>query len=381
MSEALYIQHGEKLIRVELDAYSCENDFQILLASHPDLLAGDQIDPFNPRQWLLVAREAAILSEEGGNDRWSLDLLFIDQEAIPTLVEVKRKSDTRLRREVVGQMMDYAANSVTYWADQTLKDQFYQTAEEYGNDPEATLNAFLQEHSNQQSDEEDFWKEANENLRNGKVRLVFVADRIPPELQRTVEFLNERMRPTEVLALELRRYSGGAFSTHIPRILGQTSAAQMIKREGKISKLASRRFWNETSFFENASARLTPTQVASLHKVLEFCKSNCFDKIDWGTGSVYGSFNPKISAISKRAPITVWSGGRLDLKLGWLEDSDTACTFRDLLRNHIKNASLPLQYEHEGILHISIFDWEQWIDRLLAAICSAAQETLDSARK
>ena len=250
-------------------------------------------------------------------------------------MEVKRKSDTRLRREVVGQMMDYAANAITYWADRTLKEQFHQTVEEQGNNPKATLDAFLQEHSNQQSDEEDFWQEANENLRNGKVRLVFVADRIPPELQRTVEFLNERMRPTEVLALELRRYSGGAFSTHIPRVLGQTSAAQMIKRGGKISKLASRHVWDETSFFKKASTLLKPTEVANLHKVLDFCKSNCFDKIDWGTGSVYGSFNPKISAISKRAPITVWSGGRLDLKLGWLEDSDTACTFRDLLRSHI----------------------------------------------
>ena len=28
----------------------------------------------------------------------------------PTLVEVKRSSDTRIRREVVGQMLDYAAN-------------------------------------------------------------------------------------------------------------------------------------------------------------------------------------------------------------------------------------------------------------------------------
>jgi hypothetical protein len=33
-----------------------------------------------------------------------------DQNAVPTLVEVKRSSDTRIRREVVGQMLDYAAN-------------------------------------------------------------------------------------------------------------------------------------------------------------------------------------------------------------------------------------------------------------------------------
>ena len=33
----------------------------------------------------------------------------LDQDAIPTLVKVERSSDTRVRCEVVGQMLDYAA--------------------------------------------------------------------------------------------------------------------------------------------------------------------------------------------------------------------------------------------------------------------------------
>jgi hypothetical protein len=40
--------------------------------------------------------------------------LIIDQHAIPTLVEVKRSTDTRIRREVVSQMLDYAANADNY---------------------------------------------------------------------------------------------------------------------------------------------------------------------------------------------------------------------------------------------------------------------------
>ena len=71
--------------------------------------------PSEPRRWLLIAREAGIPDAEGGQARWSLDHLFIDQDAIPTLVEVKRSSDTRLRREVVGQMLDYATNVVAHW--------------------------------------------------------------------------------------------------------------------------------------------------------------------------------------------------------------------------------------------------------------------------
>jgi len=62
------------------------------------LLAGDQIDRNTPRQWLLIAPEMALPSEEDGSSRWAVDHLFLDQEAIPTIVEVKRSSIKKRRR-------------------------------------------------------------------------------------------------------------------------------------------------------------------------------------------------------------------------------------------------------------------------------------------
>jgi hypothetical protein len=38
--------------------------------------------------------------------RWSVDHVFPDQDAVPTIVEVKRRSNTRIRREVVGRMLN-----------------------------------------------------------------------------------------------------------------------------------------------------------------------------------------------------------------------------------------------------------------------------------
>src|SRR5690606_506834 len=98
-----------------------ESVLQQLLASYPDLLAGEQVDPNDPRRWLLVRREMSVAEEEGGAGRWSLDHLFIDQQGVPTLVEVKRSSNTQIRREVVGQMLDYAANGSAYWAVEELR--------------------------------------------------------------------------------------------------------------------------------------------------------------------------------------------------------------------------------------------------------------------
>ena len=111
----IYLREKGGLVPMTEARYDAEDILQRLLAEYPDLLAGDQMRPSEPRRWLLITREAGIPDADGGQPRWSLDHLFIDQDAVPTLVEVKRSSDTRLRREVVGQMLDYAANVVAYW--------------------------------------------------------------------------------------------------------------------------------------------------------------------------------------------------------------------------------------------------------------------------
>ena len=51
----------------------------------------------------LLKRELGIPSQETGGERFSLDHLFLDEAGILTLVELKRSSDTRLRRGVMGQ--------------------------------------------------------------------------------------------------------------------------------------------------------------------------------------------------------------------------------------------------------------------------------------
>jgi hypothetical protein len=90
------------------------------LTNHPILLAGDQ--EAEPRKrWLLIQAEMGIGEDPERNARWSLDHLFLDEEGIPTLVEVKRSTDTRIRREVVGQMLDYAANAGVYWGIERIR--------------------------------------------------------------------------------------------------------------------------------------------------------------------------------------------------------------------------------------------------------------------
>ena len=89
----IYLIRGENDL-VEMTSRPFENEdlFQKLLAQYPRILGGYQFDREAPRKWLLITREAPIPDQEEGADRWSVDHLFLDQDAVPTLVEVNRSS-------------------------------------------------------------------------------------------------------------------------------------------------------------------------------------------------------------------------------------------------------------------------------------------------
>ena len=108
------LKNDNELIEMEEREYPSELILQELVADYPNLLAGHEMDGENPRKWLLVKKEQELYSPDEGSNVVYLDHLFLDQDGVPTLVEVKRSSDTRIRREVVGQMLDYASNAVVY---------------------------------------------------------------------------------------------------------------------------------------------------------------------------------------------------------------------------------------------------------------------------
>ena len=255
------------LIPMEEAPYDSEDILQEMLAKHSDLLAGEQIDRDVPRRWLLVMREMSVPDEEGGAGRWSLDHLFLDQDAVPTLVEVKRSSDTRIRREVIGQMLDYAANAVAYWPVEEIRARFETRCEKDDKDAEEVLSLFLGD--DQKIDE--FWQRVKTNLQAGRIRMVFLADAIPTELLRVVEFLNEQMDPAEVLAIEVRQFVGKGMRTLVPRVLGQTESARKKKRVGKRDCIP------ETDFMEQVTDRHTEAEIKCIRQLIEWARKQELD--------------------------------------------------------------------------------------------------------
>lgn len=230
MSGSIFVVDDKNRIsELKESKFQSEDIFQELIERYPNILAGDQITPENPRKWIFISREIGVPDKEDGSNRWYLDHLFIDQDAIPTFVEVKRSTDTRIRREVVAQMLDYAANATEYWDVDTIKDLYEKQNKRIHEDLEIDLDS-----------EDLFWTNVKNNLKIGKIRLLFVADEIPLPLKRIIEFLNSQMMETEVLGLEIKQFiSDKNLKTFVPRIVGQTSNTVQSKNNSS---------WSEESF-------------------------------------------------------------------------------------------------------------------------------------
>ena len=301
------LRDPDTLVAMQPASFATEDDFQTLIARFPTLLAGDQIDTAAPRRFLLVSREQGVADAEGSGARWSLDHLFLDQDGVPTLVEIKRASDTRLRREVVGQMLDYAAHGVQYWPAAAIRAQVEARCRDEGRDVAEVLTTLVGE----PVDPEGYWARVVEHLQAGRVRLLFVADHIPPELRRVVEFLNRQMQPAEVLAVELRQYEGEGLRTLVPLVLGQSAEAAGKKGAGRTQ--ATKRHWDEASFFAELEARMGADLVGRLAPLRRWIERVADDTV-FGTGQL-----PSLSPIFIRDgqslyPFSLWADGTLAIQ-------------------------------------------------------------------
>ncbi len=300
MSGGVYlIQDGDQLVEMSERPYDSEALLQELIERYPNLLAVDPASTHQStnRQWLIVKRMGSIPLDEVGATEWSLNHLFLDRQAVPTLVDVKRGSDPRPRREIVGQMLDYAANAVVYWPVESVLAQFEANCRRYNRDPEQILEEFL----GSEADEEQFWQQVKTNLQAGKIRLIFVADQISSEMQRVVEFLNKQVDPAEVLAVEVKQYisQGEGLKTLVSKVIGQTAEAQ----QRKASTARERRQWDEDSFLLEYQTRYGEDDAAMVKEIYDWIEFHPDLQVQWATGDTYGGFAARLATAKQPAEL------------------------------------------------------------------------------
>jgi hypothetical protein len=320
---------------MEAAHFASEADFQRLLSDFPELLAGDQMDVAKPRRFLLIDQEQRIGLEEGGFPRWSLDHLFLDQDGIPTLVEVKRQTDTRIRREVVGQMLDYAANCDAFWSAESLRAHFVGRCEAAGQDPQSLIAS----HIGPEQDPDAFWAKVKTNLQAGRIRMLFVADRIPQELRRIIEFLNLQMQPAEVLGVELRQYEGEGLKALAPVVIGRSQNAADRKGMSTGPKGA----WDEARILDTIASLDEPNAPAAARDIIAWCHANASRVQITSAGAVGPVFETGTDTLY---PFLISPDGSLTIYLGGLAKRPAfeAATVRDAFRLELNKApgvSLP----------------------------------------
>lgn len=338
MTDPVYlVSKDDTLVPMRETLYEYEADLQELLANHPELLLSTAGDA---PALLLVKQEVGVPGDENEGDNFSLDHLFLDREGVPTLVEVKRSTDTRIRREVIGQMLDYAANAVAYWSIDRLRGMYTATCEKQGTDPDETLADFLES----AIDPDTFWEKVKTNLQAGKVRLIFAADTIPNRLRRVVEYLNEQMDPAEVLAIEVRQFTGdGGVRMVAPRVIGQSAKTE--QRKGT----PDARRWNETEFMAELGQQ-HPTLVPVARNLLAWANNQRL-YIWWGKGKHSGSFFPLLSTPGRNYQVfAVWTTGKIEVDFKYLKRYP-AFTEEEALREFFNklNAIPGVQIPEDGI--------------------------------
>jgi hypothetical protein len=234
-SDEVFHFSGERLtpmpsrsMREGLLGKTLEDALQTFFENYPQIIPGKQIDPGSedPPRFVLLRREMPVGS-------WSLDHLFVDQRGVLTLVETKLFQNPESRREVIGQIVEYAANATESWSGDVVR----QKATEFWRQHDKILDAILQDEFGGESDVEEFWRKVGENLKDGRIRLIVASDELRPEVRRMIEYLNKELQNAEVLGLELKCYGENSESlVLVPRLIGQTQSTidKKVSVEGNI---------------------------------------------------------------------------------------------------------------------------------------------------
>ena len=351
--------HSKEMVPVRVQ--SEELELQRILDKNYDLLLGDQMNFEQPRRWLLIKREMPVFEPGASQSAGSFDFLFVDQDAIPTIVECKRLSDAPSRREMIGQTIEFSASGHQNWTTAELSGYAAESARSKGGTLEGAL-VVLQGQDTELTD--GFFDSVQTNLREGRMRWVFFLEDTPVGLRSAVDFLNKQMDKVEVFIVEARQFQSDGRRIIVPTLYASADKMPLSKSDGfdaqafalpavpvrakapdaapvqakaAISVSVSAPLpapvsapvpakpaapasinWDEASYFIDAHARLSG-QTGPLWSLYEQLRRSSDFEVAWGTGQV-GSFHARVPAIGLSDMVSIFSSGALCLHFGDLPE-------------------------------------------------------------
>ncbi len=221
------------LERIALDSKAFNEDWiQKLIHTNPDILPISEIDTgFTPA--IAIGREVA--TRVG-----YIDNLFISPDGYLTIVETKLWRNPEARREVVGQILDYA-KELNKWTFDDLDNAVKQYNQLYNNNADGLLATVRQHTELDEADERFFIDNISKNLKRGRFLLLIVGDGIRESVEDMVEYLTQTPQLYFTLALvELQVFKLDATDNSmivIPQLVTRTReiTRAIVRIEGNTS--------------------------------------------------------------------------------------------------------------------------------------------------
>lgn len=337
-----------------------DKELQLLLEKNLELLLGDQISPAEPCQWLLIKREMPVTDPSTGLDRWSIDFFLTDQSGIPTLVECKRCNDSRSRREVIGQMFEYAANGHHYW--DSARMQAFATASNGG---ETALRTRLDEMRPEAEDSpESYFSLVERNLRSGKMRLIFFLEDSPLELRSMVEFLSGQLQDTQIFLVEARQFEQGSSRIVVPWLFGFSDEIRVAARKLAADNASSSRPEQGEENFWNSIEILGPQSSTGLRQFISQASTIDGCQLKWFASCVF--MFPKM--FPRRGLFGIRRTGELEIYFGYWEPSKTPGVTDDQQSIHREfskrlQSALKMNFSDKQLTGYPRVRLDQWLPR------------------
>lgn len=258
--------------------YEDEGSLQALLAEHPTLLPG-------------VVGESGVCCEfQSGVG--PADIVIVDAEASVTLVECKLAANREVRREVIGQVLDYASR---LW--QMPLDEFLAQWSARGGTPLGDVLGDSQEAGLAALDA---------NLKSGRFRIILAVDSINDDLMRIVTYLNAMtVTDTSVVAVEFRKMTYGDTEILMPRSFGAEMADEKASRS-----TGTRRQWTVEEYL-SWCAEHDPAGGEVVNVMLDVFESRGWFVGGGRAASPSLNLSTEVAGRGKRWPIILYTDARL----------------------------------------------------------------------
>lgn len=305
----------QKIQRIMLNSHSFKEEWmQVLLEKSPSILPTGNISS--------VYAPLVCLAREVETPSGYIDNLYISAKGYIVLVETKLWRNPEARREVVGQILDYAKD-IQKWNYENV-DSVYR---KYHHTNESLFSHMVSEKLCEASDEAVFIDTVEKNLKSSRFLLMIVGDGIREGVEKMSEFLNQN--PTmqyhfALCELEVYQLENGQRLV-VPQLTAKTELVErgFIRIEGNGAIMPSMEMHTQETVEKDHTitiekkAYMSPDQwveqatFSENNKIIMRELIDDFESLGYTVGAGTADLNVKIKFSQyKKAPTVLWGFGK-----------------------------------------------------------------------